>query len=164
MSGYHSSQDPNWDKTHDQAKETKRPEFVILEDDRQEEETLREGESYYQTLLKLKLIHFGIGSRIFAAFIFLVLILVTLIFSISFIFAGLAYIVTLGKVDTIEQTWESAWKLFRRLLTYIVSAFVGIFSPSLGIGIVFLYHILQNERLNKTVFSRFINRKNSFYN
>lgn len=134
-----------------------RPEFVVLDDGRKDKASEHKQEEQFQTLFgNVKKVESTWSIRIMAFFACFLLVAVSL-FSLFFLMlSGLLAALTLFKSDQANQATLKSWKNFKKILVCTLGLAISVFSPSLGIGLIFLYFVLKNETLDPRFASRFM--------
>lgn len=134
-----------------------RPEFVVIEEDTASASFsgYKEEEQYKSLFGNLKKVESTWAIRImafFACFLLIAVAAFSLFFTtISFLLAAF----TLFKNSQANQAALKSWKNFKKILVCALGLAIGVFSPSLGFGLVFLYFVLHDEVLDPR-FGRFM--------
>lgn len=154
-----------WDHPGNDPDETLRPEFIIIEDDRQEEKNREQEDNYYKMILKLSEAQFGLPSRIMSLILFFFFGIMTILFSFIFLFCVICKVLTLGQVESVEQLWKTVSHLFGKLFLYSFASLVGVIAPRMGFGLVLLHLIFHHEKMDSDPLARMMDdKKGTFYN
>jgi ABC-type spermidine/putrescine transport system permease subunit I len=134
-----------------------RPEYVVLDDEGKDSAYGHKQEEQYQYLFRnLKKIESTWIVRILAFIVFFLLVAVaffSLFFvAINFLLAAL----TLFQNVKVYQAALKSWKNFKKILTCTLGLGITVFSPTLGLGLIFLYFMINNEPLDPRFTARFM--------
>lgn len=131
------------------------PQFIFIEDERtvesEEPRGREETEHFFEQLSELQAswpLRLGaLVSGILLAGCCLVAMLLTAL-------TGAGVLATLGWHEGTKGMFRKCRKWMCRVAAVSVGLFVGVFSPSFGIGIILVYFILLGERINQELFNR----------
>lgn len=139
---------------NDQPKETKRviPEIIIEE---APSSTSRAGgDTYFERLNSLKATPFSLGMRVLLVFLSLVMAVASAVSLVVALIYTLVAALTLFQAPNFNAMMKQGWKGVWKFWVFTVGLLVGAFSPVFGIGIIILYFMAHNEKMD----GFFINR------
>lgn len=103
---------------------------------------------YYDTLNKLKTTPFSPGMRVLLFLLSLVMAIATIVvLCVALIYTLLAAVSFFQSSNfnaMMRQSWKGVWKF----LVFTMGFLLGVFSPAFGIGIVVLYFMVHNEKMD----------------
>lgn len=131
------------------------PEYVILdavEEDQEKQEKFSSQGEYLEVFNKLSHRKFSWGIRLlsFIVAVFASLVLI-FIFLLALVSTALG-ILTLYLNKEVNETILRCWRNVRKLAVILMGLLIGVFSPSLGFGLIILYLMMHGESLRKTFF------------
>lgn len=144
-----------------------RPEFIIIDEERYEETSRSEGayqqsSSYYESLNKLHEIKPTLTIRIACLISSLMLFAYTAFIGVLMLLTLALVAITFGQAKSAVKGLAYFWSLLIRLFVISSGLFVGLFSPTFGLGIIILFFVLQGEKedpiLSRIIKSRFYSR------
>jgi ABC-type multidrug transport system fused ATPase/permease subunit len=144
--------------TGGQQKKIHQPEFIILEDD-ERQETRHSTESslhqeYIELLKKLNQRKYSWSVRLMTFFGFFFLGILTLVLAFFAAISILIALISLFRSSEANEYMHKAVRQVKKFLVMTAGMFIGIFSPSLGLGLILLYFLMQGETLNKVFVSK----------
>lgn len=145
--------DQNSQEKEEGSSRIHRPEFVLL-DKEQPKENERGGNEYFQALNMLQGIKPSLGLQLVILFAVFLIFLATVISIFFFLINVLISLLVLFSNDNVNKYVLQSWKNVKKLCVFLVGTIIGLFSPSLGIGLIVLYLMKEKEPLNKSVLSR----------
>lgn len=138
----------------DKKSKVHRPEFVILEKEQPESTEQRQNE-YFEALAIIQKVKPSLGLQIVILLSFVFLLMATLF--VLFFFALNAFLagIFLFQNKEINRYFLQSWKNLKKMFAYLAGGAIGLFSPSLGLGLIVLYFMHEKEPLNQAIMSRF---------
>ena len=129
------------------------PEFVILNGDEEEKtgEQSKQGE-YIDLLNKLNRKKFSWGLRLITLMAAVFVAIACVFAFVLALVSGFLTLITFMMNPEIKATMVRCWRGLRKLLVIFIGLIIGVFSPSLGFGLIILYLMLHKENLRKTFF------------
>jgi len=133
---------------NDRPSEPKRviPEIIIEEPT--SSNTRVGADVYYETLTKLKTMSFSLGMRVVLFLLALVMataaVAVLCIALIYTVLAAASFFQSSNVTTMMQQSWKGVWKF----LVLTAGFLLGVFTPVFGIGIVVLYFMVHNEKMD----------------
>lgn len=128
-----------------------KPEFIVIE-----EPDEAESKEYYHSFMSLERSHYSplvrffffLGSFLIVCFSFLLLIL-----SVFYLVLNAA---TFFQVASFKQQLIRIWGRYKTVLVFSLGLFIATLSPPFGFSIILVYFMLQGQRLENTMMSRFM--------
>lgn len=139
----------------EEDKQVHEPEVIILDQEgKQSNKNNEEKGEYIRVLQELGKKHYPFSMRLLAfvtTFFIAGATLLALFFALlGTLIAGLV----LFQNPKVNESMLKSWKNVKKLLTITLGVAISIFSPSLGLGLIMLYFMIQGERINKTIFTK----------
>lgn len=145
----------NEEKSEPKGEKAKIPDYIYV-DESPEENPWGDKEEYYQTIHKLTGQTYSWGLRVFCAFAAIVAWLYVLLMLLLSGITGAIAAVALFSSPAINAKFYRFLKLLCRGSAVFLGTFVAIFSPTFGFGILILYFMLQGEKMDERILSRFV--------
>jgi hypothetical protein len=148
--------------TNGESSNIHRPEFVILDKGEPESEDVLSQATqnqYFQALKMLQKIKPFSGLRLIILFSILLVSVAVLIVTFFFLLNVIISALALFQNANLNKYLSLSWKNVKKVFAFWAGVVVGLFSPSLGLGLVILYFMQEGEPLNKAVLSRLFKSK-----
>lgn len=143
---------------HSESESRKFPEFIYIDDMGQRAHSKgdqkQEKMQSFESIQQLNKRHYPYGLRIFTFMAALSSFCVAALTFFLVVAVFLIAIVCFFQIEAVNKILSNLWKLFRRGLVFSLGMFIATFSPSFGFGIVFLYFLLNGEKMNNKIISR----------
>lgn len=142
--------------------EPKKPEFIVIDDARFEEERERESIEFDEVLMifdQLGKIKYPFIVRLiffFASFFVCFGLILVTPFVLLF---GVLTLVTLGLYSPFQIAFRQLFRGFMQMIIGIISLLVATLDPPFGIGIFLLYSLIHGEKQGQKIVGRFIKRR-----
>ncbi len=126
--------------------EYKNPDSIIIDDESDDQRSKRMDEAlkFFQRIRKSYQDPVSLGQRVtFAIAAFLFSIWVTIVFWVAF-FCACAAVVTLGNNEALNRNLSACIAYFQKVLVIGLGLGLAVFSPALGIGLIYMHSVLRN--------------------
>jgi hypothetical protein len=142
-------------KREERKREVHEPEVIILDQEgKKSNKNKEEKEEYISVLQELGKKHYPFTMRLLA-FVTTFFVAGATLLALFFALLGtLIAALVLFQNPKVNDSMLKSWKNVKKLLTITLGVAISIFSPSLGLGLIMLYFMLQGEHMNKTIFTK----------
>lgn len=132
------------------------PDYIYIEEEHRQSSRTEKGD-YFQTIETLSKKQFSVGLRVLTAFMSIGALAIGLVLAVVCLVSGALAALLFFQSEAFNANFRRHWKWFRRACAFLLGLSVATFSPTFGFGILILYFMLQGEKFDNRIISRFVN-------